>query len=161
MITIRKATALDWPAVWTMFQAVATLGDVFAYDESTSEETARRLWLDHPSVCFVAEENDRMVGTYFLRPNQPGRGAHVANGGYMVKPEARGRGIASAMCEHSIRTARGLGFAAMQYNFVVASNTAAMRVWQKCGFAVVGRLPNAFNHKELGFVDALIMFRKL
>jgi GNAT superfamily N-acetyltransferase len=161
MLTIREATEDDWPLVWAMFRVVAATGDVLAYDESTTEEVARKLWFDPPSVCFVAEESGQLVGSYFLRPNQPGRGAHVANGGYMVMPEARGKGTASAMCEHSIATARRLGFKAMQFNFVVATNAAAARVWEKNGFAAVGRLPLAFRHKELGFVDALVMFRSL
>ncbi len=161
MITIREATEDDWPAVWAMFRDVAATGDVFAYDESTTEDDARKLWFDPPAICFVAEVSGRLIGSYFVRPNQPGRGSHVANGGYMVIPEARGQGTASAMCEHSIATACRLGFAAMQFNFVVASNAAAVRVWERHGFAVVGRLPSAFRHKELGFVDALVMFRAL
>jgi L-amino acid N-acyltransferase YncA len=161
MITIREATEGDWPAVWAMFNDVAKTGDVFAYDESTTEDVARKLWFDSPAVCFVAEESGRLIGSYFVRPNQPGRGSHVANGGYMVIPEARGKGTASAMCEHSIATARRQGFAAMQFNFVVASNAVAVRVWERHGFAIVGRLPSAFRHKELGFVDALVMFRAL
>jgi GNAT superfamily N-acetyltransferase len=161
MITIREATESDWPVIWAIFQRVAQAGDVFAYDESTTEDVARKLWFDPPVVCFVAEEDGRIVGSYFLRSNQPGRGSHVANGGYMVIPEARGRGTASVMCEHSIATARALGFTAMQFNFVVASNTSALRVWQKHGFTVAGRLPAAFLHKELGFVDAFVMFRTL
>jgi ribosomal protein S18 acetylase RimI-like enzyme len=161
MITIRAATEADWPAIWAMFQAVAAGGDVFAYDETTSEDTARKLWFEPPSVCFAAEWEDAFAGTYFLRPNQPGRGSHVANGGYMVSPTARGRGVASTMCGHSIEAARRLGFRAIQFNFVIASNTAALRVWEKHGFVVVGRLPGAFRHRELGFVDALVLFRTL
>jgi ribosomal protein S18 acetylase RimI-like enzyme len=161
MITIREASGADWPAIWAIFQVTAAEGNVFAYDESTTESVARKLWFDPPVVCFVAEEGRRVVGSYFLRPNQPGRGSHVANGGYMVVPECRGRGTASAMCEHSVATARHLGFTAMQFNFVIESNAAALRVWQKHGFAVVGRLPLAFRHKELGFVDALVMYRTL
>ena len=161
MIAIREATEADWPDLWAMFQEVAGGGDVFAYDESTTESIARTLWFMPPSVPFVAQENQLLVGSYFVRPNQPGRGSHVANGGYMVLPEARGQGIASLLCEHSLNTARRLGFSAMQFNFVVASNTAALRVWDKHGFAVVGRIPQAFRHKELGFVDALVMYRVL
>jgi L-amino acid N-acyltransferase YncA len=161
MFTIRSATAADWPAIWAMFRDVVASGDVFAYDEQTSEEVARKLWFDPPSTCWVTEENGKVIGTYFIRPNQPGRGSHVANGGYMVIPEARGRGLAQALCEHSLEVARGLGFTAMQYNFVIATNAAAVRVWEKCGFAVVGRLPGAFRHKQLGLVDVLVMYRKL
>src|SRR4051794_1745084 len=108
MTTIREATAADWPAVWELFRAVAAAGDVFAYDESTTEEVARKLWFDPPAACYVAEENGTVVGTYYVRPNQPGRGDHIANAGYIVASEARGRGLAVALCEHSLATARRL-----------------------------------------------------
>jgi GNAT superfamily N-acetyltransferase len=161
MTTIRAATEVDWPHIWALFRIVAAGGDVFAYDENTTEDEARKLWFDPPSVCFVCRGEERLVGTYFVRPNQPGLGNHVANAGYMVAPEARGRGLARVMCEHSLDAARQLGFTAMQYNLVIATNTVAVRVWERCGFAVVGRIPGAFRHKELGLVDALVMFRTL
>jgi ribosomal protein S18 acetylase RimI-like enzyme len=161
MLTIRAVTESDWPDIWALFQLVAASGDVFAYDESTTEATARKLWFDAPAVCFIAEIEGRFAGTYYVRPNQLGRGGHIANAGYMVAPEFRGRGLSVAMCEHSLETARALGFTAMQFNFVVATNAAAVRAWEKCGFTVVGRLPKAFRHKELGLVDALVMSRVL
>ena len=160
-MTIREATAADWPAVWELFRAVCAAGDVFAYDEATSEETARKLWFDPPAAAFVAEEGGVFLGTYYVRPNQPGRGSHVANGGYMVAEAARGRGLASAMCEHSIETAKRLGYRAMQFNYVVSTNEAAVRTWRKHGFEVVATLPGAFRHKSLGFVDVFIMWRSL
>src|SRR5262245_2677005 len=125
-MTIREAAEADWPAVWAMFREVVAAGDSFAYDESTPEDVARKLWFEPPAVCHVAEDEGRVIGTYYVRPNQPGRGGHVANGGYMVAAAARGRGLASALCSHSIETARRLGFTAMQFNFVVATNTAAV-----------------------------------
>jgi RimJ/RimL family protein N-acetyltransferase len=161
MTTIREATEADWPHVWALFQSVAASGDVFAYDESTTEETARKLWFDPPAVCFVAEIDGQFAGTYYLRPNQPGRGSHVANAGYMVVEAFRGRGLSVAMCEHSLETARRMGFTAMQFNFVVSTNVAAGRAWEKCGFAVVGRLPGAFLHRDFGPVDVLVMSREL
>lgn len=160
-ICIREATEADWPAVWGLFRGAAASGDVFAYDEAATEETARKLWFDPPGVCLVAAEAGRVIGTYYVRPNQPGRGNHVANGGYIVAPEARGRGLARTLCEHSIETARGRGFTAMQFNYVVATNAAAVRTWEKCGFAIVGRLPGAFRHRDLGPVDVLVMYRAL
>jgi L-amino acid N-acyltransferase YncA len=161
MIHIREATPDDWPAIWAMFRDAVASGEVFAYDEQTPEEVARKLWAEPPAVAFVAEEGGDVLGTYYVRPNQPGRGSHVANGGYMVARGARGRGIASMMCAHSLESARRRGFTAMQFNFVVSTNTSAIHVWEKHGFAVVGRLPGAFRHAELGFVDALVMFRQL
>jgi GNAT superfamily N-acetyltransferase len=101
------------------------------------------------------------VGTYYVRPNQPGWGGHVANGGYIVASQARGRGLARVLCEHSLDTARRLGFTAMQFNYVVATNASAVRTWERCGFAVVGRLPGAFLHREFGPVDVLVMYREL
>ena len=161
MLFIRETTPADWPAIWGLFQEAAASGEVFAYDEHTSEEVARKLWAELPAVAFVVEEAGTILGTYYVRPNQPGRGNHVANAGYIVARAARGRGIASAMCEHSLDAARKLGFTAMQFNFVVSTNASAIHVWEKHGFAVVGRLPGAFRHVELGTVDALVMFRVL
>jgi len=160
-VRVREAEETDWPALWSLFQAVAAAGDVFAYDEKTPEAVARKLWIEPPAVAFVAERDGRIFGTYFVRPNQPGRGAHVANAGYIVAPEARGLGIATTLCEHSIETARRQGYRAMQFNFVVSTNRSAIRVWEKCGFAVVGRLPGVFRHRTQGFVDALVFHRGL
>jgi len=161
MFTIRPATAHDWPTIWAMFQHVTAAGDAFAYDTDTPEAVARKLWAEPPARAFVAECEREVIGTYYVRPNQPGRGAHVANAGYMVATSAQGRGLASALCEHSLATARQLGFRAMQFNFVVSTNSAAVRVWEKHGFRVIGRVPAAFRHDTLGLVDALIFYREL
>jgi len=158
---IRAATDTDWPHIWALFRRAAESGDVFAYDERTTEETARKLWFDAPATAFVCEVGGAFAGTYYVRPNQPGRGAHVANAGYMVDPAFRGRGLAVRMCAHSLETARERGFTAMQFNFVVSTNAAAVRAWQKCGFAVVGTLPGAYRHRALGFVDVFVMWRAL
>lgn len=158
---VREMTPADWPAVWELFRQVAAGGDVFAYDEHTPEEVAQALWFGPGAVGYVVEEDGTLLGTYFLRPAQPGRGNHVANAGYMVAPAARGKGLASRMCGHSIEEARRRGYRAMQYIFVVSTNTAAVRVWEKHGFAVVGRVPKAFRHAELGLVDTLVMHREL
>jgi GNAT superfamily N-acetyltransferase len=110
---------------------------------------------------YLAEEGNRIVGTYILRANQPGAGGHVANAAYMVAPAAQGRGFGRAMGEHSLGEARRLGFRAMQFNFVVSTNESALHLWQQLGFKIVGTLPAAFRHPTKGYVDALVMFRSL
>lgn len=161
MFLIRAATTADWPVIWQMFQAVTMAGDVFAYDETTTEATARQLWFDSPARAFVAEQEDEIVGTYYVRPNQPGRGAHIANGGYIVAPTARGQGLATTMCLHSLATAGQLGFTAMQFNYVISTNTAAIRAWERCGFETIGRVPLGFRHRTEGYVDVLMMYRSI
>jgi ribosomal protein S18 acetylase RimI-like enzyme len=118
-------------------------------------------WMGPDRETFVAEEGGRVFGTYYLRANQLGGGAHVANCGYMTAMEATGRGIARMMCTDSLERARARGFRAMQYNFVVSTNERAVRLWQSFGFDVVGTLPRAFDHPTLGYVDALVMFKTL
>lgn len=161
MLAIRAAVAADYPAVLELFRQVVAAGDTYAYPPDASQERAQRWWLDPPAMPFVAEDSGRIVGSYSLRPNQPGLGDHVANCGYMTEPAFRGRGIASAMCVHSLTAARDAGFAAMQFNFVVATNTGAIRLWQRHGFAIVGRVPAAFRHATQGPTDVLIMHRVL
>ena len=159
---IRRATTADWPAIWELFQEVIAAGDSFAYDVDTPERVARILWIEDPAVAFVAEdERGVVVGTYYVRPNQPGRGAHVANAGYMVASYMRGQGLAGLLCKHSLQTAKSEGYEAMQFNFVVSTNKAAIHVWEEHGFTTVGRLPEAFRHVTLGMVDVLVMWRKL
>lgn len=158
---IRPATEADWPVIWELFRGVTAAGDAFAYDIDTPEAVARKLWFDPPAATFVAEENGRIHGTYYVRPNQPGRGSHVANAGYIVAEVARGKGLAKKLCAHSLQTATRLGFRAMQFNFVVASNVAAVRTWEQHGFSVLATLPAAFRHATLGFVDVFVMHRVL
>jgi ribosomal protein S18 acetylase RimI-like enzyme len=124
-------------------------------------EQALLYWLSPDHAVFVAEEDGEVLGTYYLRANQKGGGAHVGNCGYMTAVRASGRGVATAMCAHSLEYARAHGFRAMQFNFVVSSNLPAIHLWQKFRFATVGRLPDAFLHPRLGYVDALVMYRAL
>jgi ribosomal protein S18 acetylase RimI-like enzyme len=161
MPNIRVATEADFPAIWAIFRQVIAGGDTYAYGADTTRAQARRLWTAPPATAFVAELGGRVAGTYSLRANQSGLGDHVANCGYMTDPQARGQGIATAMCEHSLASARERGFTAMQFNFVVASNAPAIRLWEKHGFSIVGRVPGAFRHRTDGLTDALIMHRTL
>ena len=162
MTTIRKFAEPDWPDVWRLIAPVFRSGETYAIAREITEAEARRLWIETPTATYLAlAENDVAVGTYFIKPNQAGGGAHVCNCGYIVGENARGRGVAAAMCLHSQREAIRLGFRAMQFNFVVSTNEGAVRLWKKLGFEIVGRLPGAFAHPSLGFVDAYVMFKQL
>ena len=156
---IREAQDADFAAIWPIFKQIAAAGDTYAYSPDIGEQEARRVWMGLPAKTFVVEQGGRILGTYYIKTNQAGPGAHVCNCGYMVAAEARGIGLATAMCEHSQKIAIDLGYKAMQFNFVAASNEGAVRLWKKLGFETVGRLPNAFNHPNLGFVDALVMYK--
>jgi ribosomal protein S18 acetylase RimI-like enzyme len=160
-LIIREIGADEFDLLWPIFRDVVAAGDTYSYAPDTSFEEAQRLWTSADARCFIALLDGACVGGYMLHANQPGLGNHVANCGYMVSPAARGRGIASAMCEHSLVQARKAGFTAMQFNFVVTTNEGAVRLWQKHGFAIAGRIPNAFRHARLGLVDALVMYRAL
>ena len=160
---IHEIGAAEFDAVWPIFGEVLAAGDTYTYPPALTLEQARAMWTAPPARCFVAEAEGRVLGCYRLAPNQMAgsAGDHVANGSYMVAGAARGRGIGEALCRHSLDAARAAGYAAMQFNFVVSTNTAAVRLWQRCGFAVVGTLPGAFRHPRLGEVDGLVMYRTL
>ena len=161
MISIRKVQEADFDAIWHIFRQVVQQGNAYAYDPESTREQAHALWMSEYVTSYVACVNDEVVGAYFLRPNQPCLGAHVANAGYMVKADQQGKGIGRAMGEHSLEEARQLGFLAMQFNMVVSTNESAVVLWQKLGFAIVGTIPKAFRHREFGLVDAYIMHRFL
>jgi ribosomal protein S18 acetylase RimI-like enzyme len=158
---IREISAGEFEWLWPIFREVVAAGDTYSYAPDTTLEEARRLWTSGGARCFVALVDGVCVGGYMLRANQPGLGDHVANAGYMVAPHARGRGLAGQLCEHSLQEARRAGFRAMQFNYVVSTNEVAVRLWQKHGFAIVGRIPKAFRHAGLGPVDVYVMFREL
>jgi ribosomal protein S18 acetylase RimI-like enzyme len=142
-------------------EPVIRAGETYPLPRDMSEHAAIAYWTGPGHEVFVAEVGGEVLGTYYMRPNQGGGGAHVANCGYMTAGHATGRGIARAMCRHSIEHARGRGFRAMQFNFVVATNFRAIALWEGCGFATLCRLPEVFEHPAGGFVDALVMFRDL
>jgi len=160
-MNIREATREDFEQIWPIFHEIAAAGETYAYPPDITKEEALKLWIDAPRKTFVLEENGQILGTYYIKTNQFGPGDHVCNCGYMVSSAARGRGLATAMCEHSQEVARALGYKAMQFNFVASSNEGAVRLWQKLGFTIVGRLPRAFRHPSRGYVDALGMYKWL
>lgn len=158
---IREATNEDFSRIWPVFRIVVRAGDTYSIPKDIDETGAREVWMRAPLKTFIAEKNGTVLGTYKLNVNRAGGGDHVCNCGYMVTPEARGLGVASQMCEHSQKVALELGFKAMQYNMVVATNEGAVRLWQKLGFGIVGTLPRAFNHPQQGYVDAYVMYKWL
>jgi GNAT superfamily N-acetyltransferase len=162
MPSIRRFEEADWPALWPILRATFDAGDTYAFAPGSPEAEIHRAWVELPSAPYVAVGPEgELLGSYFLKPNQPGLGSHVCNCGYVVAAAAQGRGVASALCEHSQREAVALGFRAMQFNLVVTTNERAVQLWRRLGFAVVGTLPGAFRHQRLGFVDALVMFKQL
>lgn len=158
---VRPATHADHSAIWDILSLVIRAGDTYSLPRDMSRDEALQYWFSSDHEVFVAEDDGALVGTYFIQPNHRGGGSHVANCGYVTASSATGRGVGRAMCEHSIAHARTSGFRAMQFNFVVSTNDRAVRLWQACGFDIVGRLPAAFHHPELGYVDALVMFRPI
>ena len=161
-VNIRPLREADWPAVWAFMKPVIRAGDTYPYAMDMTVEGARKMWIEAPAATYVAEdERGNIVGTYYIKPNQPTLGAHVANCGYMVAEQARGMGIATRMCKHSQEEALQMGYRAMQYNLVVRTNEPSVYLWQKLGFTIVGTLPGAFRHAGHGYVDAYIMYKTL
>jgi ribosomal protein S18 acetylase RimI-like enzyme len=161
LLAIRNAKSNDSEAIWTILEPMLRAGETYTLPRVMSKEDALSYWFAEEKETFVWEENGEILGTYFLKANQLGGGAHVANCGYVTAAAAQGRGIARAMCLHSLERAKERGFRAMQFNFVVSTNERAVKLWLSLGFEIVGRLPGAFEHPSLGFVDALVMYRSV
>ena len=159
MVHVRPAASADHDAIWEILRPIFRAGDTYTIDPQITEADALAYWTQ--ARTYVAEIDDRVLGTYYLKTNQQGGGAHVCNCGYATHPDARGRGVASAMLEHSLKEAPATGYRAMQFNFVVETNEGAIRLWKRAGFAEVGRLPGAFLHPEQGYVDALVLYKSL
>ncbi|WP_432797111.1 N-acetyltransferase family protein [Poriferisphaera sp. WC338] len=158
---IREAVTDDFAGVWSIFSAVVSKGDTYAYPKDMTADEARVIWMEKTRCTYVVVDEGEIVGTYYLKTNYDGPGDHVCNCGYMVADDARGKGLATMMCEHSQKVAVALGYKAMQFNFVATSNAGAVRLWERLGFEVVGRLPWAFKHPNEGYVDALVMYKWL
>jgi ribosomal protein S18 acetylase RimI-like enzyme len=160
-IKIRKAEEPDKPSVWRIIRAVIAGGDTYVYPPDSFESEMLDYWFSAEKHTYVAESDGEIVATFWLKPNQPGLGSHVANAAYMVSPDAHGKGIGRQVAEWSLNEARRLGFTAMQFNFVVKSNIHAVRLWQKLGFEIIGEIPDAFEHVRNGLTNAYVMYRKL
>jgi len=160
-LSIRPAAFADRQSVWQTLEPTIRAGESVALDRDMTRASALNYWFSAQHEVFVAEQEGTVVGTYFLRANQAGGGAHVANSVYVVSPSATGRGIAQAMCEHSLTRARERGFLAMQLDFVLSSEERRLKLWQRAGFAVVGTLRKAFQHPSLGLIDAHVLYREL
>jgi ribosomal protein S18 acetylase RimI-like enzyme len=160
-VLIRPAAPEDARAILAVIEPVIRAGETYALARDMPAEALLAYWLAAEHETFVSEEGPEITGTYYMRPNQKGGGAHVANCGYMTAAHAYGRGIARAMCMHSIAHAKTRGFKAMQFNFVVSTNTRAVQLWQSLGFNIAGRLSSAFLHPLQGYVDAYVMYRQL
>jgi len=161
MIEMREAVPEDEGAVWAMLEPVIRAGETYALPRYYSQKEALDFWFAKSNEVFLAEKDGSPLGTYFLRPNQKGGGAHVANCAYLTAEAARGRGVARTMLAHSLERAKERGYRAMQFNFVIASNTRALALWESYGFESVGRLPGAYALPSGDYVDALVMYRRL
>ena len=158
---IREITKLDFESFWSTFSMVIQAQETYAFDPNMTLEDAYSLWCEMPLKAYVFVENDVVLGTYYIKPNAMGPSSHICNCGYMVSSEARGKGIARLMCEHSQKKAVEFGFDAMQFNSVVSTNKVAVMLWEKLGFSIIGTIPKAYNHGQLGLIDSYIMYKWL
>jgi len=160
-VKIRSATGRDRDAIWDIFREVIAAGETYPIDPNISREETLAYWFQSGAHSFVVEKSGQIVGSYTLHPNQGGGGAHVANAAFIVAKDARGQGIGRTLGEHCFKQARRIGFGAMQFNFVISTNTVAVKLWQDLGMEIVGTLPGAFRHPQKGYVDVYVMFRSL
>lgn len=161
MLEIRKANEPDKPEIWEIIKEVISGGDSYIFYPNTSREKMLEYWFAEDKKTYVATLENKIVGTFFIKANQPDLGSHICNAGYMVSSNAKSKGIGRKMAEFSLVEARELGYKAMQFNFVVKSNEIAVKLWLALGFEIIGEIPEAFQHKENGLTNALIMYRKL
>ena len=158
---IRAATDGDWPRIWPFFAAIVEAGETYAYPDGLTAETARSLWMEEPpGLTVVAVDGDAVLGSAKMGPNRPGRGAHVATASFMVDPDCQGRGVGRALGRYVVEWARAAGYRSMQFNAVVETNTAAVRLWESLGFEILTTVPGAFDHPERGLVGLHIMFQR-
>ena len=161
MITIREYREEDKEQIWEIIKSVISTGDTYVFAPDSPKEKMMKYWCGAEKKTYVAVSDNKILGTFYLKDNQPDLGSHIANAGYMVSPEAKGKHVGRQMAEFSLEEAKRLGYRAMQFNFVVKSNEIAVRLWQSLGFEIIGEIPEAFQHAENGLTNALIMYRRL
>ena len=160
-MNIRKAISTDADAIWDIIKTIIASGDTYVFEPNAPKEKMLSFWLSPDKHTYVAEVENEIVGTFFIKDNQPGLGSHIANAGYMTHPSVFGQGIGRKMCAFSLEEAKRLGYLAMQFNIVIKSNVHAVKLWQSMGFDIIGEIPDAFQHRILGLTNAYIMYRKL
>ena len=159
---IRAATAADWARIWPLWREIVTAGDTYAYPLDATSDQARELWLESaPGLTVVDETDDRILGTAKMGPNRPGRGNHIGTASFMVDPAARGQGVGRRLAEYVVDWHRREGYAGIQFNAVVETNTSAVRLWQDLGFEIVGTVPAAFDSATHGRVGLHVMYLAL
>lgn len=160
-ITIRRSELSDLESLWGIIEPIIRSGGAYVFDPESSKEKIMNYWTDTDKITFVAEVGGSILGTFYLKANQPDCGDHIVNAGFMVSAQTRGKGVGSAMGKFAMEEARRLGFLAMQFNFVIKTNLPAVKLWKDLGFKIIGEVPDAYRHPELGLVPALIMYQKL
>lgn len=160
-LLIRKACEEDQESLWEILCPIIRAGGTYVFDPKSSKEKMVDYWLNEDKITYVAEHDGGILGTFYLKSNQPDLGNHICNAGFMVSEKASGKGIGKAMGKFALIEAKRLGFAAMQFNFVIKTNEKAVLLWKSLGFEVIGEIPDAYRHPQLGLVPALIMYQKL
>lgn len=160
-ITFRAAASNDRDAIWEIIERVIKTGDTYVFDPNSSKEKMLNYWIATEKHTYVAEYENTIVGTFLIKDNQPDLGSHIANASYMVHPDFRGRGIGKLMGEYSLNVARDMGYRAMQFNYVIKTNVSAVKLWLGLGFEIIGEIPDAYRHNELGLTNVYIMYRRL
>lgn len=162
MMNIRPALPSDNDQVWSLVKPVLRAGETYPLSRDISREDGLAYWFAQDKTVFVAEDaQKRLIGLYYIKPNNQGGGDHICNCGYVTMETERGKGIAQRLCRHSLEYAKQAGYRGMQYNLVVSTNKAAVHLWKKMGFKIVGTLPGVFHHPGIGDVDAYVMFQIL
>lgn len=156
MIDIRQATSEDHDQIWDIIKQVIAEGDTYVFSPDSPKEKMLAYWCAPAIYTYVATIDDRIVGTFVIKNNQPDLGSHIANAAYMTLPAASGQGVGRIMGEFSLVEAKRLGYKAMQFNIVIASNQRALGLWKKLGFTIIGEIPEAFNHKQRGLTMPIL-----